>query len=82
MFICNSDLVADRLCKWGGMDLKKDVFDFTKWRPESFSIQYETLFKRRWIKVWGLPLICWTLATFQDIGKSCGGLRSVDRKGV
>lgn len=56
------------------------LFDFQPWSLACFALRHESLFKRRWVHVWGLPLNLWTLEVFNAIGKTCGGLSSVDQR--
>lgn len=77
LFVCPSHDVALALCKWGEGD---NLFVFQPWRPDSSAICYQSLVKRRWVRVWGLPLNLWMMEVFEAIGKVCGGLHSIDQR--
>lgn len=64
---------------WDGTaSIVSGELEFCRWSPEILAIQYDSLFKKRWIKVWGLPLHLWTMEIFTAIGRIYGGLASVD----
>lgn len=78
LFVCPSVTIASHLFNWGVLSFPLDAFDFLHWMSDLFALRYDCLFKRHWIRVWGLPLNLWLQRIFQAIVDICGGLWMVD----
>lgn len=77
-FICPDVRDAEALVNWNSKDCILGDPEFCRWSSDLLAIRYDSLFKKRWIKVWGLPLHLWTMEIFSAIGRICGELSSVD----
>lgn len=56
MFVCSSVLEANILHNRWITIPRHGVVEFSSWNPNLLAINYKSLFKRRWIRAWGLPL--------------------------
>lgn len=88
-----SPVAADRAVLWSNSDDDKSTLEkmglcsiseagtvyFQRWKPDSQFKNLKTVCTNSWIGIEGLPINCWNVQVFKDIGQRCGGLLDIAR---